>query len=226
MPTTIFFTGKGDGGKSSLGKKKVSKDEKLFELLGDLDLLNSWLGLCNVGGVGAISSRSKSRLLLPVVSVISDIQEAIFVAQAEIGAITTGVKVKNKPRSLSAGHYTAQQSSAGDDSVPRAQGISKERGKKIRREHVLYLEEVIFGIDNKMPAMKKFVVPGGSELSARIDIARTLARRAERTAVSFHKKRKLSPEFLAFLNRLSSVLFALARYTNFVLGEKEKNPKY
>lgn len=193
MPTTIFFTGKGDGGKSSLGEKRVSKDEKLFELLGDLDLLNSWLGLCRAEGMGVILSKSKSRLLLPVVSVISDVQEAIFIAQAEVGAIAAGVKVKSK---------------------------------KIRREHVLYLEKVISGIDDKMPAIKKFVVPGGSELSARIDVARVLVRRAERTAVSFHKKRKLSPEFLAFLNRLSSVLFALARYANFVLKKEEKNPMY
>lgn len=193
MPTTIFFTGKGDGGKSSLGKKKISKDEKFFELLGDLDFLNSWLGMCYVEGARITLPKSKVRLFLPVISVIRDVQEAVFIAQAEIGAIAAGMKVKDK---------------------------------RIRRGHISYLEEVISGIDDKMPAIKKFVVPGGSELSARLDVARTLARRAERTAVSFHKKNKLTPDFLRFINRLSSLLFALARYVNLVLNKKEAHPKY
>lgn len=193
MPNITFFTGKGDKGESFLGKKKISKDEKLFELLGDLDLLNSWLGLCRVEGARIVSTKSGARLVLPIVSVISDIQEAVFTAQAEVGSTAIGAKIG---------------------------------GKKITREHVLYLEEVISGIDDKLPAIKKFIVPGGSELSARIDVARALARRAERTAVSFGKKKKLSSEFLKFMNRLSSVLFALARYVNFVLKEKESHPKY
>ena len=46
---TIFYTGRGDKGKSEMGVRKIAKDDPVFEALGSLDELNSWLGFCKAG---------------------------------------------------------------------------------------------------------------------------------------------------------------------------------
>ena len=96
---------------------------------------------------------------------------------------------------------------------------SKIKITKLKTER---LEKEIAKIDKVVPPIKKFIIPGGSELSTKLDFARALARRAERDAV----RMKASPDLLQYLNRLSSLLFALARLANFRLKLKEKNPKY
>ena len=70
------------------------------------------------------------------------------------------------------------------------------------------------------------MLPGGSELSARLDLARVSAREAERAMFVINTRVKLSPELLAFVNRLSSALFALARFANYELKVKESKPSY
>ena len=103
---------------------------------------------------------------------------------------------------------------------------AKSFREKIGRK-TIELEKFIGKIDKKLPIIKKFILPGGSELSARLDVARVIARRAERATVRFNnKKKRLPPELLQFLNRLSSAFFALARYVNHAKKVKEENPKY
>jgi cob(I)alamin adenosyltransferase len=79
-----------------------------------------------------------------------------------------------------------------------------------------------------MPPITNFTVAGGTELSALLDVARTIARRAERrvTAVAELGLRKVSPNTKAYLNRLSSLLFALARYANESAGIARETPNY
>lgn len=102
-----------------------------------------------------------------------------------------------------------------------------ERPKTVvHGKHTRVLEKLIADIDGVVPKLTTFVVPGGSELSARLDVARTLARRLERTAVAVHRSKPLPDELLEFLNRLSSALFALARYANVVQGVPEEPPAY
>ncbi len=62
--------------------------------------------------------------------------------------------------------------------------------------------------------LKRFVLPGGSELAARFHVARTVARRAERDAVALARHSSLAPQILVVLNRLSDLLFAWARLAN------------
>lgn len=90
------------------------------------------------------------------------------------------------------------------------------------------VENVVNGIEQEIPPVKNFCIAGGTELSALLDVARTLARRTERriTAVHEGKHRELSAETVAYLNRLSSLLFALARLANHEAGVKEENPRY
>ena len=67
-------------------------------------------------------------------------------------------------------------------------------------------------LEERVPLPRGFVVPGGTVVAASIDLARTLVRRAERRAVSLHRAGLLeNPEVLRYLNRLSDLLFMLAR---------------
>jgi len=96
----------------------------------------------------------------------------------------------------------------------------------VKQRHTQECEAIIGKIDQELPVLKSFILPGGCELVAQCDIARTIARKAERYAVISTRTVKFSAELLAFLNRLSSVLFALGRYANFIKGIKEENPTY
>lgn len=98
--------------------------------------------------------------------------------------------------------------------------------KKISEEKTKNMEDVIQKIDELVPPLTKFILPGGSELSARLDVGRTLARKAERLAKKFSEEKELTSELLQYLNRLSSLLFALARYVNHSRGIREDNPSY
>lgn len=100
--------------------------------------------------------------------------------------------------------------------------------KAIAENHVLDVERIIDEVEKTLPPIKSFVVPGGTELSALLDVARTVSRRAERRAIEFNEEsvKKLSPHTLSYLNRLSSLLYALARLANHRAGVVEKAPDY
>ena len=70
----------------------------------------------------------------------------------------------------------------------------------------------------QLPALRNFVLPGGSELAARLHIARTVCRRAERRLVQFAADRPVAPSILTYLNRLSDWLFVHARLANAQAG--------
>lgn len=96
------------------------------------------------------------------------------------------------------------------------------------KNHVLYLEKVIHEIETLLPPIKSFIIPGGGETGAYLDVGRTITRRVERQLVSLKdtKKRTVSDESVVFLNRLSSALYALARFANYQEGYFEKKPEY
>ena len=100
--------------------------------------------------------------------------------------------------------------------------------KKISSEKVLWLEKIINGIEKMLPPITTFFVSGGTELAALADVSRTIARRAERRVVAVVDERKIviSLDTLAYLNRLSSVLYAFARAFNSIAGVHEESPKY
>lgn len=100
--------------------------------------------------------------------------------------------------------------------------------KTITKERVEEIEKIIDGIEKELPPIKTFFVSGGTELAATFDFARTLSRRAERRVVQVVEegKVKIGEHTLSYLNRLSSFLYALARYTNYKAGVKEQAPEY
>ena len=92
---------------------------------------------------------------------------------------------------------------------------------QIQPNDVAFLEVSIDEITEKLPPLKNFVLPGGSSISSELHIARTVCRRAERRIVSLDEKESIDPTILEFLNRLSDLLFVLARFANEQAGVKE-----
>lgn len=76
------------------------------------------------------------------------------------------------------------------------------------------LEQQIDAMEKSLPALQHFILPGGTELGARLHIARTVCRRVERLLVHFAKSHFVEPIILTYVNRLSDWLFVLARSAN------------
>ena len=109
-----------------------------------------------------------------------------------------------------------------------AQAETAGANKRITEDAVKDLERTIGDIEQILPPIKTFFVSGCTELGALFDFARTIARRAERRVVAVHDEGAvaLSPQTLAYLNRLSSLLYALARDANHRAGIDEQSPTY
>jgi cob(I)alamin adenosyltransferase len=80
------------------------------------------------------------------------------------------------------------------------------------------LEQQIDSADAVLPPLRNFILPGGTEPAARLHLARTICRRAERVLVAFAQDRPINPQFLTYLNRLSDWLFTHARLANHQAG--------
>ncbi len=76
------------------------------------------------------------------------------------------------------------------------------------------LETEIDGMNAALEPLQSFVLPGGSEISAYLHLARTVARRAEREMTALAERETINPEAIRFINRLSDLLFVMARYCN------------
>ncbi len=194
----MLFTGKGDGGttKTFGCNQRISKSSAITEALGSLDEINSFLGLVKVKSVGVIFPLESGDIVLA--DTINRIQQDLFIIQAEL---------------------------AGAD-------------KTIAEEKVKWQEQIINDIEKALPPITTFFVSGGCELATLADISRTIARRAERRVVGVvEEARDIQPALeeakevvgkftLAYLNRLSSVLYATARIANHINGVVEESPKY
>jgi cob(I)alamin adenosyltransferase len=95
-----------------------------------------------------------------------------------------------------------------DLSVP----LEDERERlRVRSEQVERLEELCDLVNARLAPLKSFVLPAGGEAAARLHLARTVCRRAERKVVALSEFADVNPVALAYLNRLSDLLFILAR---------------
>jgi len=111
--------------------------------------------------------------------------------------------------------------------VAGADLATDSRGKttgvpRITRENVKLLEQMTDQLLAKLPTLTRFVLPGGSALSARLHFARAVCRRAERRVVALARSEEINGDLIPFFNRLSTYLFDLARYANSVDGRKEE----
>lgn len=91
----------------------------------------------------------------------------------------------------------------------------------IEARHVTFLEQTIDELNDGLPELHSFVLPGGGWVSAFLHQARTVCRRAERLVTTLARQEAIGPHTLVYLNRLSDLLFVLARWIGHQLGEEE-----
>jgi cob(I)alamin adenosyltransferase len=187
----ILYTGFGDKGTTTLfgcKQERISKSAYVIEALGVVDELNAYLGVVKVySAIDKLNIKISNKKIL-YDEIIGDIQQNLFIIQAELA----GSKMT------------------------------------VDKKEVIKIEKIINTIGNLLPQIKSFTVSGGSILSAELDVARTLARRAERCIIGVvsEKSRIIGSGTIAYMNRLSSALFAMSRYTNHLLSIQEDYPRY
>ncbi|GAB5409454.1 MAG: cob(I)yrinic acid a,c-diamide adenosyltransferase [Balneolaceae bacterium] len=97
----------------------------------------------------------------------------------------------------------------------------KTRINRISNSEIEFLEQAIDEMEDELPPLKNFILPGGTQAGAAIHYSRTVCRRAERKAVECHEEEYLTPESIIYLNRLSDFLFVLGRFENHISGTVE-----
>lgn len=183
------YTGGGDRGRTTLfGGKRVDKNSARIRAYGEVDELNSWIGI-----VIAELDYFKVFKVRPLLKVspfkkkLIRVQTELFVLGSDL-ATPADVKVK----------------------VPR-----------VSKSYVSRLEKEIDTWSSSLPQLKKFILPGGSTVGAKLHLARTVARRVERSIVELSGQEKINSNVQVYINRLSDWLFTLARYFNKLEGNPE-----
>ncbi|HLI33018.1 MAG TPA: cob(I)yrinic acid a,c-diamide adenosyltransferase [Solirubrobacteraceae bacterium] len=98
--------------------------------------------------------------------------------------------------------------------VPGTAGASERKGKartrlRVEPSYTTWLEQACDEVNAKLAPLRSFILPGGGPLAAHLHLARTVCRRAERRALAIEEE--VNPEVIRYLNRLSDLLFILAR---------------
>jgi cob(I)alamin adenosyltransferase len=173
---TKIYTKTGDDGTTGLfGGGRVAKDSARIEAYGNVDELDSVIGLC-------ASAPSYDWLT----TMLHSIQEKLFVLGADLA--------------------TPLETRSNYD-IPR-----------IEESDATQLEHEIDEQVSALPPLKHFILPGGTELASRLHLARTVCRRAERSLVHLASLEEIGKHDVIFLNRLSDLLFVLARRANQLAG--------
>jgi cob(I)alamin adenosyltransferase len=92
---------------------------------------------------------------------------------------------------------------------------------RVTADEVAELEREIDSMNRELPALRSFVLPGGTRLNAELHITRTICRRAERLLVALARSEAVPPEAIQYLNRLSDAMFVWSRWVNHTLGVAE-----
>lgn len=99
---------------------------------------------------------------------------------------------------------------------------SDSKKYKITEEHIKYLEELENKVESVLPKLTRFILPGGTRIAALLHTARAICRRCERKIVFASTKYDINKNLIVYLNRLSDLLFLLARNENAEEGKREE----
>lgn len=184
---TKIYTKTGDRGQTGLiGGRRVGKDSPRIEAYGDVDELNSVLGMAlGILHQGFMPDAHAQRLG----AMIESLQNELFELGSQLATPPNGVS-----------------------------GASPV----ISSQDCVRMEEWIDGLESELPPLSRFILPGGHVLPATLHLARSVCRRAERRCVALSKTEYVAGEALAYLNRLSDLLFVCARWAQMKLGVEEK----
>jgi len=95
------------------------------------------------------------------------------------------------------------------------------RQARVTEAEIAQLEREIDRMNEELPPLRSFVLPGGSRLNAELHVCRTVCRRAERAAVSLSRSESIPGEVVSYLNRLGDAMFVWSRWASHVTGVPE-----
>ena len=173
-----IYTRTGDGGETALfGGGRVSKDHPRTSAYGDVDELNSAIGLARATAPVDLFDR-----------LLDDVQRDLFAIGGRLA-------------------------------TPEPEKVAKAIAKAVLQpDRTEAFERVMDDAELELPPLRAFVLPGGTPKAAALHLARTVCRRAERSVVHLAREEEAPPEILVYLNRLSDLLFTLARLANHRAG--------
>jgi cob(I)alamin adenosyltransferase len=189
-----IYTRTGDRGDTGLfGGGRVGKDDVRVDAYGEVDELNAVIGLARAAeaGVKVTADVGPGAALVTADDLLQQIQRDLFA----IGALLA----------------------TPDREKMRAQ-LAKARLDDAR---VAELEAAIDAAEAHLAPLTSFILPGGTPKAAALHVARTVCRRAERRVVSLQREEELPQLVVIYLNRLSDLLFVLARVANRRAGAGE-----
>ena len=190
-----IYTRTGDDGTTGLfGGGRVSKNAPRIRACGALDELNASIGVARAAlpGSGEECPGPAGR------PTGADADLEALLARIQANLFDVGAELASPPGAKASAHV---------------------RGAT--REDVRTLEEAIDQFEKELEPLRQFVLPGGSPFAARIHLARSVCRRAEREIVALGESEPVGAPVLAFMNRLSDLLFVVARAANSRAGRHE-----
>jgi cob(I)alamin adenosyltransferase len=137
-----------------------------------------------------------------------------------IGVALAGCRHEEISRPLK--RIQAELFTAGADLAAELAPKGETPVQRIERKETERLERMVDELNGKLPRLNSFILPGGSQLSAALHLARAVCRRAERRVVTLSRAEKINPEIVPYFNRLSTYLFNLARYANALEGVEDE----
>lgn len=155
------------------------------------------------------SRRPKHDLLFEAVGDVDEANSLIGLARLHTSALPHELRYRHYDEALS-----RIQHDLFDLGADLATPGNKKDALRIIEKQVTRLEEEIDQLNAHLDPLHSFVLPGGSELAARLHVARTVVRRAERVVCALAQKEKINDLAITYLNRLSDFLFVLARAAN------------
>lgn len=201
-----IYTKTGDKGETAFIGGRISKSSGLIESVGSLDELNSNIGVC----VALMNNSKDNQELQELIKELQNIQADLF----SLGAALIDLSMTN----------------------PNSDNVL---------DNVKLLEKLIDKLSAELPVLQNFILPGGSEIAAKLHVTRSICRRAERGVVSYidelaaasSESRKANADKAGtpvsedyqqvvadcqvYLNRLSDLLFTMARWANQTLGMED-----
>jgi len=177
-----IYTRRGDDGSTGLfGGPRVSKDDLRVAAYGEVDELNSALGVAR--------EELRDPAQKEIAEIVDRLQSELFNLGGQLATPDAGAAPKEVPR--------------------------------ITKDDVVRLEGEIDRFTAELPPMRYFILPGGSRPGAALHFCRTVCRRAERKAVALSRTEAMPEHALSYLNRLSDLLFVMARAANLRAGGRE-----
>lgn len=209
------YTKAGDFGTTSLfGGERVGKESLRIRAYGEVDELNCWMGMIQFNLNKALAEIRRRQ----------EVSKTLTRRQHDLGGKSKVDFQKSLERefinlSKKLSRIQNELFVLGSDlSTPHSIRVKVPR---VKRSFALRLEKEIDGWWMTLPQLKNFILPGGGAIASKVHLARTVARRAERSIVEVANDEKINKNAQVYINRLSDWLFTLARYVTKLEGVKE-----